>query len=63
MATITGVTKSMIGDQSHHDHHHPGHHHQISLTRVGMNDQQQLEFTGLAVYFSKNLSYLAKLVS
>jgi len=28
--------------------------------RVGMNDQQQLEFTGLAVYFSKNLSYLAK---
>ena len=61
MATITGVTKSMITAimtiitlvtiTS------------ISHTRVGMNDQQQLEFTSLAVYFSKNLSYLAKLVS
>ena len=56
MATITGVTKSMITAIMTIIT-------LVTITRVGMNDQQQLEFTSLAVYFSKNLSYLAKLVS
>jgi len=28
--------------------------------RVGMNEQQQLEFSGLAIYFGKKLSYVGK---
>ena len=30
------------------------------ITRVGMNKGQQDEFTGLALYFGKNLSYVGK---
>jgi len=32
----------------------------INIQRVGMNEQQQLEFSGLAIYFGKNLSYVGK---
>ena len=32
------------------------------ITRVGMNKGQQDEFTGLALYFGKNLSYVGKWV-
>ena len=34
----------------------------VMMVRVGMNEQQQLEFSGLAIYFGKNLSHVGKSV-